>query len=52
MKYYWLHDKHIQKKFDFIRKKSQLNLADYRTKHSPAVYHCQIRKKYVLDFPQ
>ena len=52
MKYYWLRDKHIQRNFDFIWKKSQLNLADYHTKLFPTVYHSQIRKKYVLDFPQ
>ena len=52
MKYYWLRDKHIQRNFDYIWKKSQLNLADYHTKHFPAVYHRRIRKKIVLDFPQ
>ena len=52
MKYFWLCDKCIQKKFDFIWKKSQFNIADYHTKHFPAVYHGQICKKYVLDFPQ
>ena len=41
-----------QRTFDFIWKKSQLDLADYHTKHLPAVYHRQIRKKYVLDLPQ
>ena len=50
MKYYLLRDKHIQRKFDFIWKKSQLIRADYHTKHFPAVYHRQFRKKCVLDF--
>ena len=51
MKYHWLHDKHIQKQFNFIWKKSDLNLAYYHTKHFPATYHRQIRHTYVLDFP-
>ena len=51
MTHYWLRDKYILKKFDFIWKKSQLNFIDYHTKHFPAVYHRQICKKYVLDFP-
>ena len=52
MKYYWLYDKHIQRNFDFIWKKFQLNLANYHTEHFTAAYHRQIRKKYLLDFPQ
>ena len=52
MKYYWLRDKHVQRKFDFIWKKSLLNLSDYHDKHFLAKYHRQICKKYVFNFPQ
>ena len=50
-KYYLLREKHIQKQLNFIWKKSELNLADYHTKHFPATYHHQICHNYLLDFP-
>ena len=51
MRFYWLQDKKIQKKFDMFWDKSKNNKADYHTKHHVKKHHHEIRKEYVWDRP-
>ena len=54
MWFYWLWDPQTLKQFQFFWRAGKLNLADYWTKHHPAMHHKGIRnrfltKKRVLD---
>ena len=47
MNYYWVRDRIAQKQFNLIWKKGSENLADYFTKHHPAVHHKRMRPIYL-----
>ena len=52
MRYHWLRDKELQKFLKIFWHQGCENDADYFTKHFPAKYHRNIRKRYVLNMVQ
>lgn len=49
MQYYWLRDRHTQRKFDIYWEQGIKNDADYFTKHHSTVDHRAKRSRYVKD---
>ncbi len=49
MRFQWLKCRRAQQLFRFLWAKSQLNRADYPSKHHPPAHHIKVRSKYVHD---
>ena len=49
MRFYWLRDRQTLKQFQFFWCAGKLNLADYWTKHHPAMHHKGIRNRFLTE---
>jgi hypothetical protein len=49
MRFYWLRDRQTLEQFRFFWRAGKLNLADYWTKHHPAMHHKQVRPEFLTE---
>ena len=49
MRFYWLRDRETREQFRFFWRAGKLNLADYWTKHHPAMHHKNMRNKFLTQ---
>ena len=49
MRFYWLRDRETQEQFRFFWRAGKLNLADYWTKHHPAMHHKNMRNEFLTE---
>ena len=49
MRFYWLRDRQTLEQFRFFWRAGKLNLADYWTKHHPALHHKGIRNRFLTE---
>ena len=49
MRFYWLRDCETREQFRFFWRAGKLNLADYWTKHHPAMHHKNMRNKFLTQ---
>ena len=49
MRFYWLRDRQTLEQFRFFWRAGKLNLADYWTKHHPALHHKQVRPEFLTE---
>ena len=49
MRFYWLRDRETREQFRFFWRAGKLNLADYWTKHHPALHHKNMRNKFLTQ---
>ena len=49
MRFYWLRDRETQAQFRFFWRAGKLNLADYWTKHHPAMHHKNVRNEFLTQ---
>lgn len=49
MRFQWLKCRRAQQLFRFLWAKSQLNRADYPSKHHPPAHHIKVRSRYVHE---
>ena len=47
MRFWWLRDREVQKKFRFFWRPGSKNLGDYFTKHHPGPHHVDMQKEFL-----